>query len=136
MPSLLKIKKERKRRKKIQPPFLPPPTQVHPEGVQTPVVVQAGGCSVCVYTHFTRAVLFPACLLTLMLGGRTDRGRRMALETLVWERKKTHKTTNNLRKAQTHALCFYNDPCATFTGTLPSAGPLLYWERSSGSYPP
>lgn len=84
-------------------------------------------------SHFTGAVLFPASLLTLLPGGWTDGGRRVALETLMWEEK---KTPNNQRKAQTHSLCFCNNPCVTFTGTLPSAGALLYWESSSGSYPP
>lgn len=39
-------------------------------------------------SHFTGAVLFPACLLTLLLSGRIDGGRRVALETLMWEEKK------------------------------------------------
>lgn len=46
----------------------------------------------CVYIHSTRAVLFPACLLTLLLGGRFKEGRRVALETLMWEGKTQRET--------------------------------------------
>lgn len=92
MPSLLKLKKKEaktKEKNKSNRPFFPPPTQLHPEWVQSPTVVQAGGCSVSLCTHISpeQSSFLPVCSLCYWVVGLTG-GRRVALETLMWKEKK------------------------------------------------
>lgn len=73
-------------------------------------------------THFTGALLFPACLFALLLGGRIDGGRRVALETLKWEGKKP----KTIKEKPRHILSAFEQPlCDIYGNTALSRCPPL-----------